>query len=490
MAICKFFGVLVSSARSECAFSTLYRKRICRMDDSASNTSLPEWATGVLWCPSTTLIVAIYWSNEKHCECGTGLWSHLFVVFWSSFERYIDENTSLQIFDGYIAFIIVVLTTTIFWNPLLRCSSLNTPRFSAQLHPGLYRCPGCSAQSRYHETIAWNTSLRCVLRSQFSVPGTCSDRYCKHSTLACSSICSITCAVAFWVVAEHKAVSRADSALEGPAIRGKLWMREYTRRPEAKPFPFPCLAGSKLDPPAQLSCCWRLQKNCSQPTKIAHRKNCSINLLTENQICSRRINFAHGELWIALQSTCNLSMYAWHNFYLTQIAQSEENLLTVKKNCSQKSNLLRARICSQQKFAHRICSLHRKTAHDEKPCRIGWINTMTKCFVSSQSEHGWRAPLNGLSRNGWNVLGRTFLASRRFICIILGSSYEYQVPGTSTLYSYFPLPILRVNSSGKTELWLWIGCVCIIAVRNSCLRQCFGNGTKWIIALWLQLRVS
>jgi hypothetical protein len=34
---------------------------------------------------------------------------------------------------------------------------------------------------------------------------------------------------------------------------------------------------------------------------------------------------------------------------------------------------------------------------------------MAKCFVSSQSEDGWRAPLNGLSRNGWNVLGRTFL---------------------------------------------------------------------------------
>jgi hypothetical protein len=99
-------------------------------------------------------------------------------------------------------------------------------------------------------------------------------------------------------------------------------------------------------------------------------------------------------------------------------------LLTIKKNCSQKSNLLRARICSeqefapkicsQQKFAHRICSQHRKTAHDEKPCWLGWINTMAKCFVSSQSEHGWRAPLNGLSRNGWNVLDRTFLEGNKY----------------------------------------------------------------------------
>jgi hypothetical protein len=32
----------------------------------------------------------------------------------------------------------------------------------------------------------------------------------------------------------------------------------------------------------------------------------------------------------------------------TQIAQGEENLLTVKKNYSGKSNLLRARICSKK----------------------------------------------------------------------------------------------------------------------------------------------
>jgi hypothetical protein len=97
----------------------------------------------------------------------------------------------------------------------------------------------------------------------------------------------------------------------------------------------------------------------------------------------------------------------------TQIAQSKENLLTVKKNCSQKSNLLRARICSQQKFDHRNCLQHRKTANDEKPCRLGWINTMAKCLASSQSEHGGRAPLNSLSRNGWNVLGRTLLPVRK-----------------------------------------------------------------------------
>jgi hypothetical protein len=75
----------------------------------------------------------------------------------------------------------------------------------------------------------------------------------------------------------------------------------------------------------------------------------------------------------------------------------------MKINFAQSKNLL-------QKFAHRICLQHRKTAHDEKPCRLGWINTMAKCLASSLSEHGWRAPLNnGLRHNGWNVLGQTFL---------------------------------------------------------------------------------
>ncbi len=167
-------------------------------------------------------------------------------------------------------------------------------------------------------------------------------------------------------------------ALEGPAIRGKSWIRECTRRPEEKPFPVSsCLAGSKLDRPAQLSCCWRLQKNCSQPTKIAQRKKLltmskfivskdllnkfaqgESNLLTENQICSRRMNFAHGESWIALHSTCNLSMDAWHHFYLhtncskrRKFAHSKEKLLTkikfpqskkLVKNFAHSRNLLAA----------------------------------------------------------------------------------------------------------------------------------------------------
>jgi hypothetical protein len=105
----------------------------------------------------------------------------------------------------------------------------------------------------------------------------------------------------------------------------------------------------------------------------------------------------------------------------TQIARSEENLLTEGKTahknqiCSEQE--FARKICSQQKFAHRICSKHRKTAHNEKPCRLGWIITMARCLASSQSEQGWRAPLNGLSRNGWNVLGRTFQGYALGLCV-------------------------------------------------------------------------
>jgi hypothetical protein len=100
---------------------------------------------------------------------------------------------------------------------------------------------------------------------------------------------------------------------------------------------------------------------------------------------------------------------------------SRQKSLEVKKICSQSRKSAHKnqiscseqefaqKDCSQQKFAHRICSQHRKAAHNEEHCWLGWINTMAKCLASSQSAHGWRAPLNGLCRNSWNVLGRTFL---------------------------------------------------------------------------------
>jgi hypothetical protein len=109
------------------------------------------------------------------------------------------------------------------------------------------------------------------------------------------------------------------------------------------------------------------QENCSE-NKIAHKicsqwanllkaKICLINLLIENRICSQRINFAHEESWIAIHSTCNLSMDSWHNFYLYTncskqriFAQSKEKLL-MKIKFAQSKNLLTAEICSQNLFA-------------------------------------------------------------------------------------------------------------------------------------------
>jgi hypothetical protein len=37
------------------------------------------------------------------------------------------------------------------------------------------------------------------------------------------------------------------------------------------------------------------KKIAHSPRKLLREKKCSQNLLMENQICSRRINFAHGE---------------------------------------------------------------------------------------------------------------------------------------------------------------------------------------------------
>jgi hypothetical protein len=166
------------------------------------------------------------------------------------------------------------------------------------------------------------------------------------------------------------------------------------------------------------------------PRKLLREKNCSRNLLTMSKfIVSKNLlnKFAHGELnFLTENQFCSRrimnctsfylqsSMDAWHDFYLHKLLKAKKICSqTVKKNCSQKSNLLK-------KFAHRICSQRRKTAHDEKPCWFGWINTKAKCLASSQqSEHGWRAPLNGLSCNSWNVLGRTFLEYHLYVVVTL-----------------------------------------------------------------------
>ena len=94
-------------------------------------------------------------------------------------------------------------------------------------------------------------------------------------------------------------------------------MKEYTRRPEEKPFlPFHVLkTGSASAKYLAADVC---EKIAHRPRKLLREKNCSrnlltmskfivsknllskfahgeSNLLTENQFCSRRINFAHGE---------------------------------------------------------------------------------------------------------------------------------------------------------------------------------------------------
>jgi hypothetical protein len=95
----------------------------------------------------------------------------------------------------------------------------------------------------------------------------------------------------------------------------------------------------------------------------------------------------------------------------TQIAQSEENLLTVKEKLLTKikfapsKNLLKKFAHSRNlltEFSRSIENLLMTKNLASSDGSTRWLN------VSHQSEHGWRAPLNGLSRNRWNVLGRTF----------------------------------------------------------------------------------
>ena len=112
----------------------------------------------------------------------------------------------------------------------------------------------------------------------------------------------------------------------------------------------PCLAGSKLDRPLWLSWCWRMQKNSQSPRKLLSQLNCSQNLLTMSKfIVSKNLlnKFAHGQSWIALHSTCNLSMDSWHNFYLYKNCSKQRKFAHSKGKLLKKIKLLRARICSK-----------------------------------------------------------------------------------------------------------------------------------------------
>ena len=132
-------------------------------------------------------------------------------------------------------------------------------------------------------------------------------------------------------------------------------------------------------------------KICSQWANLLWAKICSINLLTENQICSRRINFAHGESWIALQSICNLSMDAWHDFYLhtncskrRKYAHSNEKLLT-KIKFAQSKNLLKAEICSE--FARSIEKLPTMKSLASSDGSTGRLNVSHQANRSTTGAH-------------------------------------------------------------------------------------------------------
>jgi hypothetical protein len=75
----------------------------------------------------------------------------------------------------------------------------------------------------------------------------------------------------------------------------------------------------------------------------------------------------------------------------THIAQSKENLLTVKKNPSQKSKLLRARICSkicpQQKFARRIEKLLKMKNLAGSDGSTQWLNVSHHANRSTAGAH-------------------------------------------------------------------------------------------------------
>jgi hypothetical protein len=79
---------------------------------------------------------------------------------------------------------------------------------------------------------------------------------------------------------------------------------------------------------------------------------------------------------------------------------------------------------------------------------------MAKCFVSSQSDNGWCAPLNGLSRNGWNVLGRTFQVLVRRVEVMC-----------------------RIQSTGRSSKTSAI--VIAAKMRARRRRKCFHHKTGW-----------
>ena len=164
-------------------------------------------------------------------------------------------------------------------------------------------------------------------------------------------------------------------------------------------------------------------KIAHSPQKLLREKNCSRNLLTENQICSGRImNFPS----FYLQSK---------HGRMTQFL-STDKLLKAKKICSQKRKTAHKnqicsgqefaqKKCSQQKFAHRICSQHRKTAHNEKPCWLGWINTMARDIQANWSTAGAQHSTVSVVKAGTCWAGPSWKVRPKHVSGLLGLSIGF-----------------------------------------------------------------
>ena len=132
-------------------------------------------------------------------------------------------------------------------------------------------------------------------------------------------------------------------------------------------------------------------------------------------------------------------MDAWHNFYLhtncsnqRKFAHSKEKLLT-KINFAQSKNLLKKIAHSRNLLTEFARSIEKLLTMKNLAGSDGSTRLLNVSHQADRSTAGAHPP-NGLSRNGWNVLGRTFLtkSSRPVVhctttCILDESSSEYKI---------------------------------------------------------------
>jgi hypothetical protein len=185
-----------------------------------------------------------------------------------------------------------------------------------------------------------------------------------------------------------------------------------------------------------------------------------MNLLTENH-----------------ESPFNLLViYVWTHDTIsiyTHIAHSKENFLTVKKNCSQKSNLLRARICS--KIAHSrnmrtdlACSIEKLLTMKNLAGLDGstqWLNVLQK---ANQRTAGARHSTVSLVTAGtcWagpsrSILSTIILCTKlRELCVLVNlffgriaaSSGDKSSACSHVFYPVSELAIFRQSACRKRQL--------------------------------------